>query len=372
MGLLHDSGSSANTTCPMPAHLVEDSTETVVGDYTFYHFNMILSGSCAALTCLMMFILMTMHATRFSNPNEQLKIMRICTLLPLYSIFSFLSICFPDADVYLEGWIEVFQGIALYWFLMLLCDFLAPNDRHRVHFFQSLQIPSRNGQTTDGLTWLQRTWFCVLQYPVVNFIVAIAQCITQAAGIYCLESQNRHFAHLWLNIIQIISTGVAVMAILGFYKNLKSYMTEYKPLMKLLAFKLIVGLVFLEKIIFTILQSAGALKTSSTLNYADVNIGLPNMVICIQLVPFAFLFHFAYNTRMYRLSAVPLRSTSSQQYLSVESAEDGRLEKKRYQGGPLGVMAWLALVNPLDLFRDIKSTFYMLRAARAGAMDYQM
>ena len=51
-----------------------------------------------------------------------------------------------------------------------------------------------------------------------------------------------------LNIIQIISTAAAVLAILRFYTNLKSYMTEHKPLMKLMAFKLIVGLVFLEKV----------------------------------------------------------------------------------------------------------------------------
>lgn len=55
------------------------------------------------------------------------------------------------------GWIEVIQGIALYSFLMLLCDFLAPNDRYRVFFFASLRIPGRKDKTktTDGLTWLQ-------------------------------------------------------------------------------------------------------------------------------------------------------------------------------------------------------------------------
>jgi hypothetical protein len=37
------------------------------------------------------------------------------------------------------------------------------------------------------------------------------------------------------------------MSILRFYSTLKSHMTEHKPLMKLLAFKMVVGLVFLEK-----------------------------------------------------------------------------------------------------------------------------
>lgn len=40
---------------------------------SFYHFNMILSGSCAAFSCLVIFILMFMHATHLSKPNEQIK-----------------------------------------------------------------------------------------------------------------------------------------------------------------------------------------------------------------------------------------------------------------------------------------------------------
>lgn len=39
-----------------------------------------------------------------------------------------------------------------------------------------------------------------------------------------------------------------MVAILRFYANLKSHMQDHKPLLKLLAFKLVVGLAFLEKV----------------------------------------------------------------------------------------------------------------------------
>lgn len=45
-----------------------------------------------------------------------------------------------------------------------------------------------------------------------------------------------------------MSTSVAVNAILQFYMNMKGYMTEHRPLLKLVAFKLVVGLVLLEKV----------------------------------------------------------------------------------------------------------------------------
>ncbi|KAJ5987764.1 hypothetical protein N7481_002974 [Penicillium waksmanii] len=315
--------------------------------------------------------------------------MRIATLFPLYTVYSLLSICFPNAYVYLVGWTKVFQGIALYWFLMLLCDFVTPNDRHRAEFFASLRIPKRYSttKTTDGLSWLkvgdssdflraQYTWFFVLQYPIVSFILAIAQSITQALGIYCLEGNKANFAHLWastpgITIIGIISLGMAMINILRFHGNLKSHMQEQKPMMKLLAFKLVVGLEFLEQrvkpltikqIVFMVLDATGTLKPSDTLSYADIIIGLPTLIICLQVVPFAFLFYHAYSIKSYTKMNVK-RSGDSQQYLAVVNGETGRPRVKRYQGGPLGIYAWLALFNPGELFRDIKSTYKMFHAS---------
>ncbi|CRG91698.1 hypothetical protein PISL3812_08749 [Talaromyces islandicus] len=137
-------------------------------------------------------------------------------------------------------------------------------------------------------------------------------------------------------------------------------MQEHKPMMKLLAFKMVVGLEFLEQIIFMILNATGALKVSDTMTYADIIIGLPTLIICLQVVPFAFFFHFAYSLKPYTTLNVK-RVSDSQQYLTEIDSETGSPHVKRYQGGPLGIHAWLALFNPVEFFRDIKSTFNMFR-----------
>ena len=92
--------------------------------------------------------------------------MRIATLFPLYTIYSFLSVCFPNAYVYLVGWTKVFQGVALYWFLMLLCDFVVPNDSHRAEFFASTRVLKRYSKTntTDGLSRLKVGCFILAPY----------------------------------------------------------------------------------------------------------------------------------------------------------------------------------------------------------------
>ncbi|CAG8153417.1 unnamed protein product [Penicillium olsonii] len=349
----------------MPTDLSGDASEPFIGDMSFHTFNVILSGACAAFVCLVIVILMMMHATHLSNPYRQTKIMRICALLPLYAILSFLAIAFPNAYVYLIAWVDFFQAIALCAFFLLVCDYISPSQEERAIFFAKLQPKKGKGSSKplNGLAWFQKKWYGVLQYPIVAFIDAVGSCIAEAADKYCLESNKAYFAHVWLNVIRIVSVSLATVSILTFYVALKTHIVQHKPLTKLLALKLIVGLVFLENIIFTILRSTSVLETTSKLNWADVHMGIETLIICLQLVPIACLFHYAYGIGPYRLS----RSGPVDDHNYTTVAGSGPSVPKRYQGGPLGIWAWLSMCNPMKDVRDVRDTFAMIHQGRQGS-----
>lgn len=92
-----------------------------------------------------------------SLPADNFRIMRIVHMLPVFSILSYLAIVFPNSYVYLEGWTEVFQAIALYAFHMLLIDFIAPTERKRDEFFGKLKVKKlfRKNQYREGISWLK-------------------------------------------------------------------------------------------------------------------------------------------------------------------------------------------------------------------------
>ena len=116
-----------------------------------------------------------------------------------------------------------------------------------------------------------------------------------------------------------------------------------------------------DKIIFLILRAEQALEPSATMSYADVVIGLPTMITCVQMVPFSLLFLYAYKTEPYQLSR-SISFNNPQQYHTEYDIENERFhQEKRYQGGTLGLYAWLAFFNALELAREVKSTFYMTR-----------
>ena len=85
------------------------------------------------------------------------RIMRICALLPLYAILSFLAIAFPNAYVYLIAWVDFFQAIALCAFFLLVCDYISPSQEERAIFFAKLQPKKGKGSSKplNGLAWFQ-------------------------------------------------------------------------------------------------------------------------------------------------------------------------------------------------------------------------
>jgi len=92
--------------------------------------------------------------------------MKIALLIPLYSIFSFLSICFPISFVYLVPWLHLFQAFALGSFFLLMCEFVSPSSEQRDVFFAALRVLDKReaGGVGDGLTWYRvRTATSILE-----------------------------------------------------------------------------------------------------------------------------------------------------------------------------------------------------------------
>ena len=76
--------------------------------------------------------------------------MKICLLIPLYSIISFLSLCLPSIYIYVNVWFSYFEAIALATFFLLMCEFISETHSERELFFSALEIHGRKGHVTTG------------------------------------------------------------------------------------------------------------------------------------------------------------------------------------------------------------------------------
>lgn len=343
-----------------PTHnLTSRANKTFVAGLTFQEFNRILAGACTALACIVSFLHLWRHATHLSVPRQQVKVLRVISLVPLYAIVNLLCICFPQAQVYLDPILELLQALCLASYFMLLCEYISPHDEGRDGFFSQIEIKDKKadgGVVQDGVKWFAQRCFMIFQYPVIALGVAVATIVTQVAGVYCQFESKTNFAKLWLSIATALSSGLAIAAVLLVAVQLKTHMPNLKPMTKLIAIKLVVGLAFLQQILFWILQSTHVLKETDTLTYADLHYGIPSLLSCLEMVPISFVVLWAYPVGPYKLESLVARG--------AERGETQHWAPTSYQGGFLGIWAFLSMLNPVDV---IKATF---AAVGVGARDY--
>jgi hypothetical protein len=143
-----------------------------------------------------------------------------------------------DGSEYLKPIAATYEALALASFFLLLCAFIHEDEDEQRNFFTTSGTIKQHRAAAIGSS----------QFPVVMLIVLIATEFSLAVGTYCATSNNIHFAHIWLTIITVISTAIAIISILKFYKALKPRINHRKPLPKLIGFKAIVFLSFIQTV----------------------------------------------------------------------------------------------------------------------------
>jgi uncharacterized membrane protein len=100
------------------------------------------------------------------------------------------------------------------------------------------------------------------------------------------------------------------------------------------------------------------------------------MVMALLTVPFSIFFHFAYDVKPYYLENTSKHMPLAQADLESGSTSGGGSPAPpaknagpytavgaagtRYQGGPLGIWAWLGMLNPSELISGFIFGFTML------------
>jgi hypothetical protein len=150
----------------------------------------------------------------------------------------------------------------------------------------------------------------------ISVILWIATAVSVAAGTYCKRSNSVHFAHIWLKVLQIYSTTVAILSSIRFHKGNETKLKQHGILLKLLAFKGIIGLNGLQTVCSPLLQSKNcennakqfilsilygqhAIKPTKHMSYHDVDIGLPSFILACEMPLFAILLFFAFPVSSY-------------------------------------------------------------------------
>ena len=329
-------------------------------DLKFHTLGLWLCAICGLIAIAVSFFLIFMHMTHYSKPNEQRHIIRILFMVPIYAAVSYLSFLYYRHAVYYEVIRDCYEAFAIASFFSLLCYYCAEDLPSQKRFFNNLTPEIRNWvwpipwvqrctggqqkgifrQPRKGVTWFNVIWVGVFQYCFIRVFMTIVAVITQAFGRYCQVSLNPAFAHVWVMIIEAAAVTIAMYCIIQFYIQLRTHIAEHKPLLKVAAIKLVIFLSFWQTILISFLTGSGAIKPSPKIDTPDLKIGIPAMLLDIEMALFAFFHLWAFSFKPYTKKA-------------QMSKMGGTSPEVRYYGGFLGLKAMIDAMNPWDMVKAI-------------------
>lgn len=117
----------------------------------------------------------------------------------------------------------------------------------------------------------------------------------------CPLSGTRKYGTIVAEVISGFSTAFTIFGIILFERRMHRDLAQHRPLVKLFAFKSIVGLQFTQDILFTFLAEYRVYTPTKYVSYMDFSVGIPNFILCWELFLFSLLFIKAFGYHPYRV-----------------------------------------------------------------------
>lgn len=333
------------------------------GGITYHTLALYISGICGIIATVVSMGLMFMHAIRYSRPVEQRHIIRILFMVPIYALVSFLSYYYYVHATYYEVLRDCYEAFAIASFFSLMCAYIAPDLHQQKEYFRTVtpkpwiwpvtwirKIPKIGTDhwlrtPRSGLTWFNVIWVSVFQYCFIRVFMTIVAVVTNHFGLYCVESLNPAFSHVWVMVIEGVAVTITMFCLIQFYWQIKDDIKQYQPILKVLAIKLVIFLSFWQTILVSLLTSTGVFHVTDKVSTPDIQIGIASMLLCIEMALFSFYHIFAFSWKPYVIG--------SRAWVNVNAASNRKTDEQsaRYFGGPLGIKAFVDCWNPWDLVK---------------------
>lgn len=288
-------------------------------------------------------------------------------MVPVYAIASLCQIIWYTHAVYIEVIATCYEAFALAAFFALVCHYVAPDVHHQKVFFREMSpikpwifplnlfakccCGQRGPWRTpkSGLTWFNICWISVYQYCFFRIVATVIAVATESIEKYCESSNSPVFAHIWVSAINMVAVTIAMVCIVQVYVQLREPLADQKLFTKILAIKLVVFLVLWQTVLISVgTSNLHVIKPTATVSYPDIKVGIPNLLVCIEMACFAIFHFWAFDYRPYRENAPPSF------YPVPDATRGGPQLENRHQppsGGFLGILAFIDALNPWDLVK---------------------
>ncbi|CDP05864.1 unnamed protein product [Coffea canephora] len=270
------------------------------------------STVCVMLTLHFTIQLLTQHFMSWKKPKEQIAIVIIILMAPIYAIDSYVGLLdllgSKPFFTFLESVKECYEALVMAKFLSLMYTYLnisiskniVPDEikgREIHHSFpMTLFMPHTTRLDHNSLKLLKNwTWQFVVLRPVCSVLMIALQLL----GWY------PDWVSWIFTMILNVSVSLALYSLVVFYHVFAKELAPHKPLAKFLCIKGIVFFCFWQGLLLSGLVSVGIIKsTHFWLDVEHLQEALQNVLVIVEMVFFSIVQQHAYSAEPYRTYAV--------------------------------------------------------------------
>ncbi|CAG8735708.1 39427_t:CDS:2, partial [Gigaspora margarita] len=207
-----------NRTCP--SENMADNDPSAFWDhgphFDAHRIGWTVSGAFAFVATVVSLYLIIKHSQYYHRPDCQRHIIRIILIIPIYAVISWLSYRFFHYSIYFEAVRDCYEAFVIAAFFALLTQYVEDSSEETKEILNNIEKKScpfplgcyRYRPTSER--FLHMAKWGILQYVVLYPLITLAILITEAFGVYCVESMRFVFAQVYLKSAQLLSVTVAL------------------------------------------------------------------------------------------------------------------------------------------------------------------
>ncbi|XP_071571455.1 transmembrane protein 184B-like [Temnothorax nylanderi] len=217
------------------------------------------------LTCQQIY----QHLRWYTNPTEQRWIVRILFIVPIYAIYSWISLLFFNSESYYVYFFTVrdcYEAFVIYNFLSLCYEYLGGEGNIMSEIRGK---PIRSSCLYGTCCLVGKTYtigflrFCkqaTLQFCLVKPVMAFVIIFLQAFGHYRDGDWSPDGGYIYITIIYNISVSLALYGLFLFYFATRDLLTPFEPVLKFCTVKSVIFLSFWQGVLLAILEKANVIS----------------------------------------------------------------------------------------------------------------
>lgn len=252
------------------------------------------------------------HLLNYSDPKQQLYIVRILMMIPAYAVQTWLSMKHPRYYLWFNAGRDIYEAYVLYIFMQLLIQYLGGERVIIVHLELKGRVrrpwPCHNKRKiqTDKIFFL-RMKQGVLQFVIIKPITAVLSLFADSLGIYGDGSfaLNRWF--IYLSFINNVSVSISLMWLVLFYSTTEDKLKPYRPLSKFLWIKAVLFFSFWQSWVFVILTKLDLFGKDHDEGQVLAN-KILNILIWMEMLFISIMQSFAFSPRDFIIDEVYTKS----------------------------------------------------------------